>query len=71
MSLGSSQRPDYPSQVAHIGKSKSATTPMYIPIAHSVGDHTADGAMRRFRRHLTEEEAHKYLDGHWRLRIIK
>jgi hypothetical protein len=34
-------------------------------------DQTSEGAIRRARRHLSSNEAEKYLNDKWRLRIIK
>lgn len=34
-------------------------------------DQTLDGGLRRAQRHMTHEEAEKYLDGNWRVRIVK
>lgn len=39
-----------------------------VTVPHT--DQTREGGLRRVRRHLTEEEAAKYLDGNRRIRIV-
>lgn len=34
-------------------------------------DQTLEGGFRRAKRHMTAAEAEKYLDGNWRIRIVK
>lgn len=34
-------------------------------------DQTLDGGLRRAQRHMTDEEVSKYLNGDWRIRIVK
>ncbi|KAJ4253830.1 hypothetical protein NW762_010225 [Fusarium torreyae] len=49
-----------------VGTYSNQDTPVLVP--HT--DQTREGGLRRTRRHLTEEEADKYLDGSWRIRIV-
>ncbi|THV52152.1 hypothetical protein BGAL_0087g00120 [Botrytis galanthina] len=51
---------------APIGSYKNQDKPVLVP--HT--DQTREGGPRRVRYHLSEEEAHKYLDGTWRIRIL-
>ncbi|KAL8962615.1 MAG: hypothetical protein Q9183_005129, partial [Haloplaca sp. 2 TL-2023] len=49
-----------------VGTFKNQDRPVLTP--HT--DQTIEGGPRRARHHLTEEEAKKYLDGNWRVRIM-
>jgi hypothetical protein len=41
------------------------------PLDLTLPDLTPGGATKRARRHLTEAEAGKYMNGDWRMRVVK
>jgi hypothetical protein len=41
-----------------------------VPVLVPHTDQTPENGLRRVRRHLSDEEAAKYLDGNWRIRIV-
>ena len=41
-----------------------------VPLSNATTDQRVEGGPQRARNHLSDEEANKYLDGSWRVRII-
>ena len=68
--IGTSEEPDTPAEAAHVGVS-SLHHSSNNTLTPRISDLTRESAARRARRHLTAEEAAKYLNDQWRLRVVK
>jgi hypothetical protein len=54
----------------HIGRSFRAA--LSVLAYHGMQlDQTVEGGLRRTKRHLSSAECDHYLDGNWRIRIVK
>lgn len=67
--MGSIEKPDSAVGSPHIGELMPHSLTKQAP--DMVLDHTFEGGLRRAKRHMTESEAEKYLDGSRRIRIVK